>query len=234
MDYARPALADRLAADYVVGTLRGAARRRFESLVPAHALLREAMLAWQERLMPLTASLAPVQPSADVWRRIVTRIGAEGVGKAQERPGFWHRLGAWRAFSAVATVAAIALGVLLANPGPAATPIIVVLAATDAAPGGAGPASLVASIGGDGKTLVTREIRQVAAQPDRALELWAVPPGGAPRSLGLLPQDGQGSIALRGSAIKGTDTLAVSVEPPRGSTTGAPSGPVIYAGKVSP
>ena len=232
MDYARSTLADRLAAAYVVGTLRGAARRRFESLLPAHAVLRESMLAWQERLMPLTAALDPIQPSADVWRRIAERIAGDGM-RADKRPGFWHRLGAWRAFSAVATVAAIALGVRLANPGPVAPPVIVVLAATDAAPGGANPASLVASISGDRKTLVTREIRQVAARPDRALELWAVPPGGAPRSLGLLPPGGQGSIALHSSAIKGADTLAVSVEPPGGSTTGAPTGPIVYAGKFS-
>lgn len=233
MDYARPALADRLAAGYVVGTLRGAARRRFESLLPAHALLREAMQAWQERLMPLTVVLAPVQPSAAVWRRISERIAGDAK-RSDVQAGFWHRLGAWRAFSAVASVAAIALAVLLANPRPSAPPVIVVLASTQSAPGGASPAaSLVASISGDRKTLVTRAINPVAAEPDRSLELWAVPPGGAPRPLGLLPQ-GRGTIALRGTAITGADTLAVSVEPPGGSPTGAPTGPIIYAGKVQP
>ena len=59
MDYSRPDLADRLAADYVAGTLRGRARRRFEALLPAHANLRAATRAWQERLMPLTATIAP-------------------------------------------------------------------------------------------------------------------------------------------------------------------------------
>ena len=49
MDYSRPELADRLAADYVAGTLRGAARRRFEALLPAHPLLRDAVRDWQGR-----------------------------------------------------------------------------------------------------------------------------------------------------------------------------------------
>ena len=66
MDYSRKHLADALAAEYVTGTMRGGARRRFESLLPAHSALREATLAWSERLMPLTAALAPVEPSGDV------------------------------------------------------------------------------------------------------------------------------------------------------------------------
>ena len=60
MDYGRPSLADALAADYVLGTLRGAARRRFEALLPAHATLRAATQAWQDRLLPLTAAIDPV------------------------------------------------------------------------------------------------------------------------------------------------------------------------------
>ena len=67
MDYGRPELADRLAAAYVAGTLRGPARRRFEALLPAHPMLRGAVRDWQARLMPLTAGLAPEPPSPQVW-----------------------------------------------------------------------------------------------------------------------------------------------------------------------
>ena len=49
MDYSRKDLADALAAEYVIGPLRGGARRRFESLLPAHSALREATLAWSDR-----------------------------------------------------------------------------------------------------------------------------------------------------------------------------------------
>ena len=47
MDYARPALADALAAQYVAGTLRGPARRRFEALLPSHPALQAAVRQWQ-------------------------------------------------------------------------------------------------------------------------------------------------------------------------------------------
>ena len=43
MDYANKTLADALAAQYVAGTLRGAARRRFEALLPGHPALRTAV-----------------------------------------------------------------------------------------------------------------------------------------------------------------------------------------------
>jgi len=68
------------------------------------------------------------------------------------------------------------------------------------------------------------------------LELWAVPPQGTPRSLGLISANGT-TIVPRGrlaaSLVKGdTAALAVSLEPPGGSPTGAPTGPVLYAGKL--
>ena len=55
MDYAKSALADALASQYVAGTLRGRARHRFESLLQAHPMLRGAVRDWQDRLIPLTA-----------------------------------------------------------------------------------------------------------------------------------------------------------------------------------
>src|SRR2546423_13620935 len=84
MDYSHPELADRLAADYVAGTLRGPARRRFESLLPAHPLLRQAVRDWQTRLMPLTVSLDPQKPPAAVWQGIQARIGGGGAPPAAE------------------------------------------------------------------------------------------------------------------------------------------------------
>ena len=230
MDYGRSELADALAADYVIGTLRGPARRRFESLLPAHTELRDAMIAWRDRLMPLTAVLAPVQPSSEVWRRISDRLEADRPAPATNSA--WSRLAFWRGLAAFASVAAIGFAVLLASPGPNAPPVIVVLSATGDAVGGAQAMPIVASISGDRATLVTRPITTVADRPDRSLELWAIPPGGAPRSLGVLPT-GNGTVALHGKVLQGTDTLAVTVEPPGGSPTGKPTGPVVYAGKFS-
>jgi len=230
MDYGRSDLADALAVEYVLGTMRGAARRRFEALLPAHVELRRATAAWQERLLPLTEAIDPVEPPGEVWRRISDRLDR----RKSVATGTWQRLSFWRGLTAFASVAAIGLAVLLASPRPAAPPVVVVLAPTGAAASAAAAGPIVASISGDGTTLVTRPIVPVAAQPDRSLELWAVPTDGSgPRSLGVLPTGAGATVALRGKVLAGVDTLAVSVEPRGGSPTGKPTGPIVYAGKFS-
>lgn len=231
MDYSRPELAERLAADYVAGTLRGAARRRFEALLPAHAGLRAAVRAWQARLMPLTAVLPPQQPSPQVWRRIEARIG--GSPAAVPEPRWWARLAFWRGLAALASVAALSLAVLLASPGPAQPPIVVVLNAATPPAGGGGvvPASFVASISGDGRAVVTRPLVDVALPPQRVLELWAAAGSNPPRSLGLISERGA-TVVRQARLPDGTDHLAVSLEPPGGSPTGAPTGPVLYVGRL--
>jgi anti-sigma-K factor RskA len=233
MDYSRPELADRLAADYVTGTLRGRARRRFEALLPAHAALRAAVRSWQEQLMPLTASIPPVQPPPEVWKRIEARIsGGRVASPKQPSPRWWAQLAFWRGLSGVATVAAVSLGLLLASPEPARPPVIVVLNAAGAGESGAVPASFVASISGDGRALVTKPLLNVSLEANRVLELWAVPPSGAPRSLGLISAAAS-TVVRKGKLLDGAAALAVSLEPSGGSPTGAPTGPILYVGKLT-
>jgi len=232
MDYGRQDLADALAAEYVAGTLRGPARRRFETLLAAHPALRAAVRDWQDRLMPLTAAVEPEPPPLRVWQHVESRLWPAAV-PAPLLP-WWRRLALWRGVSAFATVAAVSLGVLLATPPKALTPVVIVLQST--ATDGQPATSFVASVSGDGGALVTQPIQPVALQADRVLELWSVPPEGAPRSLGLI--SAKGTTVLRRDRLPatllkgGTAALAVSVEPPGGSPTGVPTGPVVYAGKL--
>jgi len=232
MDYARPALVEALAAQYVAGTLRGPARGRFEALLPSHPALQAAVREWQLRLMPLTGVLQPQTPSARVWQAIERRLWPAAAAAAQ--PPWWSRLAVWRGVSALASVAVVTLAVLLASPPPALAPVVVVLASTGADAGTAG--TFVASFSGDGRALVTRPLQPVALQAGRVFELWSVPPEGAPRSLGLISASGATVLQrqkLPATVLRGgTAALAVSIEPPGGSTTGAPSGPVVFVGKL--
>ena len=232
MDYGRTELADRLAADFVAGTLRGPARRRFESLLPAHAGLRTAVRDWQQRLMPLTATLLPIAPPPRVWSAIQARLDGSAPNRTSAAvPGWWDRLALWRGLTALAGVAALGLVALLSLQPAALAPIVVVM--NPIAPGGASTASIVASISGDGRALVTRPLANVSIGADRALELWAVPGKGPTRSLGLISPSGA-TVLRRGDLLRDTDQLAVSLEPPGGSPTGVATGPVLYIGKLRP
>jgi anti-sigma-K factor RskA len=213
----------------VSGSLRGPARRRFETLLAAHPRLRAAVREWQSRLMPLTVSIEPRKPPAAVWKRIEARIG--GATRPPARTSWWSQLALWRGVSAFASIAAIGLAVLLASPGPAQPPVVVVLSATGAAAGAVVPASFVASISGDGRAMVTRPLVNVSLEADRALELWALPGSGAPRSLGLISASGA-TVVKKAKVLEGATGLAVSLEPAGGSPTGAPTGPVLYVGKL--
>jgi anti-sigma-K factor RskA len=179
--------------------------------------------------MPLTGVLAPQQPSPAVWRGIEQRLWPVAAP-----PPWWQRLALWRTLSGGALAAVVGLAVLLGNPPPAQAPIVVVLQGTGADANVAG--TIVASFSADGQALVARTLTPVAVQPDRVLELWWAPEKGNPTSLGLLKADGVTVLSrgrLPGGLRKsGIDHMAVSVEPPGGSPTGAPTGPVVFAGKL--
>jgi anti-sigma-K factor RskA len=243
MDYSRPELADRLAAEHVLGTLRGPARRRFDALLPAHPALRRAVAQWQERLAPLTLSVIAVTPPDRVWGAIEARVFRDAAGASTSTSGraagvpaprgdarWWQRLGLWQGWSAVASAAVVALVVMVATPPPAQPPIVVVLGANPEA-ARALDASFVASVSADGRALVLRPIRVASPGAGRALELWAVPAQGAPRSLGLVQADGETRL-LRTQLLRDTAAFAVSLEPAGGSPTGAPTGPIVSLGKL--
>ncbi|MDE2369885.1 MAG: anti-sigma factor [Burkholderiales bacterium] len=232
MDYSRPERADRLAGEYVLGTLRGPARRRFEELLPAHPALRRAVVRWQDDLMPMAVAVAPVQPAAATWRGIEQRL----FGRAER---WWQRLAVWRGATAASVAAAAASLVLLltlapAPPRPGEAPLLVVMSpnlnatATQAL---LQKARFVASVSADGRALVLRPLDALPLEASRALELWSVPAKGAPRSLGLVAAD-RATRLLRARPLEDTAAFAVSVEPAGGSPTGAPTGPIIALGKL--
>ena len=226
MDYSRPELADRLASEYVLGTLRGPARRRFDALLPSHPALQRAVARWRGDLMPLADGIAPVEPPDRVWEGVQRTLFASGDAAPVS---WWQRLSLWRGVSGLATAAALVLAVLLARPPEAQPPIVVVLNPDPSAPA----ARFVASVSADGAALVLRPLDGFQPTAGRALELWAVPATGAPRSLGLVSSS-EATRVLRTRLLADTAAFAVSVEPPGGSPTGAPTGPIVSLGRVQP
>lgn len=84
--------------------------------------------------------------------------------------------------------------------------------------------------------LEVQPIASTAPAPDQSLELWAVPEGGTPVSLGLLPEDGKGIIGLnprQQESIRKPVELMVSAETKGGSVSKQPTGPTVYQGALA-
>lgn len=73
-----PELLDRLAAAYALGSLRGGARRRLETLARRQPEIRQACLRWQHRLASLNELVPQIQPPPHVWQRIEHDIRSSG------------------------------------------------------------------------------------------------------------------------------------------------------------
>jgi anti-sigma-K factor RskA len=225
-----PGLREKLAAEYVLGTLKGGARRRFEGWLHNDAALRRTVGEWEERLLPLSEFAGEQPPRAEVWRGIERRLNLKPAAPAWQ---FWRQdsVGFWRGLSvASGAVAVLAVAVALTlTQAPVAPPAINYAATlTDE------QARTAILLTGDSRrgVLQVRVVSSVAVASDKTLQLWAIPQQGHPRSLGILPDNRSATLALSERAI-GADVqlLAVSLEPKGGSPNpDGPTGPVLFKG----
>jgi anti-sigma-K factor RskA len=219
----RPQL-DALCGEYVLGTLRGAARRRFARSLMEEPQVAQRLKYWQGVVAPRYTKMIEAQPpSARVWTALERELGL-----ARYRTPWHRRAGFWRAWAVAATAALVlAIGVQLFRPEPQVAQIAQ-LSGQDAA------SAVTAHLSKDGRTLVLHSARPVLAGPAQSYELWLLPPDGSAISLAVL-----GSLDARFEVPEGHrrrlregGKLAVSVEPAGGSPTGNPTGPVILAGPI--
>ncbi|BDT67961.1 hypothetical protein os1_21420 [Comamonadaceae bacterium OS-1] len=246
-----PELLDKLAASYALGTLRGGARRRFETLAREQAPVRAAALIWQARIGSVAELQIPAQPATAVWTRIDNLVQADmqrqAMRDAHAAPpaaGGWLRnLFLWRGAAAAGVAAAVVamvvgvdqraqLGTQIASLQTQllATPQIKYVAVL--ADGKADPSMLVTFDARSNKLLLQR-VGGYQEASDKSLQLWALPPSGGPRSLGVLGTD----KLLRLTAVEGdvqqVPTLAISLEPKGGvPSAGGPTGPVLFSGAL--
>lgn len=228
MNYRRPELQDRLAAEYVLGGLRAGARRRFIQLMRDDAGLRRAVSEWEDRLLPLAMALPPEMPPAHVWKDIAAQIAPPAsMAAAPARGTIGRSLSWWRTLSAGLAAAVVVLAFLMLKPPavPQDARTVAVLSG-DKAPG-----ALVLNSLPD-KSLSVQPMQDLVALADgRALELWAISPGQAPRSLGLVLPGQTTVLTPRRPPLQG-DTVAVTLEPAGGAPNGVPTGPIVLSGKV--
>jgi anti-sigma-K factor RskA len=254
-----PELLERIASSYALGTLRGGARRRFEAMAREQAPVRAAALIWQARLGSLTELQAQAAPAHAVWTRIDNlvrgeteaqtqalhnqRAAAQAASPSTGLNGWLQSLVLWRAATAMAvgaTVVAINAGMQMGEQMGGeigqlqaqlkATPqieYVAVLADDKAA------ATMLVTFDAKSKKLTLQRVGGYQEANDRSLQLWALPPTGGPRSLGVLGQDKLLRLTAGDNDVREVPTLAISLEPKGGvpSATG-PTGPVLFKGAL--
>jgi len=236
---------DLRAAEYVLGLLDAAARNEAEARLRTDAMFAAEIARWEARFAPWLQAIPPVDVPSNIWPRIQSRLWSGELPQraAYPSPGtsMWESLALWRGLAAVGLAAsAVSLAlvaiflrpphgvpspappVVVVPPPPTVAPMTVALRNDD------GSIAYTATLGADGALVLT----PVHVADPRAPELWLIPPGDRPHSLGMLPRDRAIVVripaALRVAARNGV--FAISLEPRGSGPHEAPTGPVVAKG----
>lgn len=240
---------DALAAEYVVGMLDGDARRRADALCVRDPAFERRVAEWTALLTPLATALPPLQPSADLWRRIeaaLPPVVRAAPATAPAPPAGGRRLGLWRGWAVGMTALAASLAVYVADvvlrpepappvaeapTPPADTRFVAVLDAGESAP------VWLITVDTAAREMTVRPLGDNAVA-GRDHELWVV--GGAdatPRSLGILDPRQPISVPIPASVaptVAPDSLFVVTLEPVGGAPGGVATGPAVQQGPLLP
>lgn len=230
-----------LAETYVLGLLDPAEVASVEARIaaPRDAEDRElarAVGAARDRMLPLDLTARDLPLGPDAWERLRAALGTPPEAGAGERPSPPHAVGrpavagrGWRFAALASTAAAVVLAAGLAwqvvlAPDPA---VLVVLVDQ-----GGEPVAVLEAYA-DNRVVVT-PLSGVTAGPSQVMQLWTKPdPDGPPVSVGLLRTVAR--MAVRNPDLptpSAGQLYEITLEPPGGSPTGLPTGPVVGVGNA--
>lgn len=213
-----------LAGEYVLGVLDEAEASEVAGALASNFELRRAVGFWELQLHPLSGLTAPAEPPPAIWEGIEARIAKPASKPAA--PGFWNNIALWRWSTAGLAAAAASLALWIALM-PASGPSFV----AGLHPPQQDQVSWV--VAADRSSLAIHALGAATAPNDRVFELWTIAPGAAqPRSLGVIPENGELKVSPLPPELRDGATLAISIEPPGGSPTKQPTGPVVFVGAV--
>ncbi|WP_455827263.1 anti-sigma factor [Pseudomonas graminis] len=215
---------DELAGEYVLGTLPLEQRAEVEQRLLHDVPLRAAVDAWEQRLLPLTALAEPLPPSPGLWRRIERTLTP-----ADQPVPWWNLLALWRGLAAAGLAATVVLATLLLTRAPGADPTFVVVLV---APQSQAPGWVIQASNNQQIQLIPLGAMEVPA--DKALQFWTKGDGWqGPVSLGLVKPGQTLSVPLdKLPPLTQNQLFELTLEDPRGSPTGKPTGPIQAIGRA--
>lgn len=229
MRYDNKLLADMLSVEYILGTLKGAARVRFEQLLKQRADWAQTFNWWESHIHLLADTVPAVKPPKKVWKNIDARLFNKN---AAQSTAWWKNF----AFLSTALAASLATFLVLQSPKPVddITPAAVALLSSEKSEAG----WLISGTQNAANEMEMKAISLASldAKPNNAFELWLLPADKSkPISLALLPQKGfiKFKVPVEIAPLMVSGTLAVTLEPVGGAPNGDPTGAVVYQGKLA-
>ena len=227
---------DTLAGEYVLGTLSANARAAVEARMGDEPALREAVQAWEARLLPLASLAAPVDPSPALWSRIERTLGsaaatAPKAGQPARASGFaswWNNLQLWRGLAAGGfAAAALMVAVLVTRPLPTPQYMVVLVAPQDKSPGW-----VIQTTSSRQLSLVP--LGKVEVPPQKTLQFWTkADQWRGPVSLGLVKQGQTLRIPIdKLPPLEPNQLFELTLEPENGSPIDRPTGPIQFIGRA--
>ncbi|ARU05483.1 RNA polymerase subunit sigma-70 [Comamonas serinivorans] len=221
------------AGEYVLGTLSAVQRRAVESRLPYEPELHAAVQAWEQRLLPLTRLVPPLEPSTTLWSRISSSIPPARSEPLAHRRAWWHwdSLALWRTLAAGSfTAAALLAAVLLvreASPPAAPRYFVVLTAPQNQAPG------WVVQAQAEGRLRLV-PLGKGVIPAENSLQFWTKADGwSAPVSLGLVKPGEAIEVPVdRLPPLQPNQLFELTLEPKGGSPIGRPTGPIQFIGRA--
>ncbi len=205
-----------LAGEYALGLLAPDEAQAFEARLNHEPALRAIYVEWCEDLVELTADAPEAQPRPIVKARLLQRLferDAEG--------GLRHRMKEFLWLIGGAVAASLIVFAVYMNEGGEPTHAAELISEDQSI--------VVAARWLPESQEMTISRSRGAPDDGRDWELWLIVGEAAPVSLGVLPRDADGRIAIsdeRAADVAGA-VLAISDEPLGGSPTGQATGPII-------
>lgn len=230
---------EELASDFALGLAEGAELERAERLIGTDAVFSALVEEWRIRLLAIDTTAPERAAPANGWTRLETALDApvpehRAVIESSSQ-GFiatlWRNIGFWRPAAMAAAFAAVVLGLSFARnlaTGPDRPVYVAVLQAAD------GRAAAVVNAYADG-TVNLVPLEQIGVPQGRILEVWTLQSREqGPVSIGRMDQ--ARTLKLDLSRLRRPDAghlFEITVEPPGGSPTGRPTGPILMKGLAS-
>lgn len=232
MKYDNIHLIDKLAAEYVLGTMHGQARNRFKRLMVSRPEINKAVRAWELRLNKLAGKEPPVKPPHSVWPAIKRRLDPI---PAPQSP-WYERLVFWRGLALGSGLLSAVLMVFLLLTQPlqnSSNPeYILVLQNQQADP------VWLLSADQEMATVKVSNLKPIPMPKNKGCMLWLQPAeSDAMYALGQIPDDG-GNTQLPVQAdmrkMLQNGKLIVTIEDLSKLDPASPSGQIEYYGRMAP